>query len=100
METEDYLKVKEMYMSLSLEEVKEDLSTLIELIKKHHPNGAPIIEEILPDYSEKDNPRYYYKLSTAIIEFMKLLNIKYKDKKIQTAVFMKVISEIYDLKNI
>jgi len=95
MGAEDYAQIKKLCLTLTFEDIKEDLIKLVELIKKNHPNGVSFLEDVKTDYSDKDNPKFKYKFPEAISLFQEHLNGKYANKVMRSAVFVKVINEVF-----
>lgn len=90
----EILQIKKMVRCLTFDEIAEDFTIFTELIKNYHPNGMSLIEGFKKTNSDKDNLTYKVKLPTAIIEFHKILHMKYNDRKMITAVFMRIIEEL------
>jgi len=60
-----------------------DLSIFKELIKKHHPNGMLLLEDIKKINSDEDNPLYQFRFPFAIIEFKLMLKVKYNNNTME-----------------
>jgi len=94
-EAQDYDLVKKIVQSISTRDIEEEISTFKELIMKYHPDGMRVLEDIQKVKSSPENPTYQYRLPRAIIEFQVILGRKYLDKRVQSAVFMKVMDVLY-----
>ena len=90
----EIVQIKKMVRCLTLEEIADDFIIFSELVKKHHPNGMSLIEDFKKTNSDKDNPIYKVKLPIAVIEFHKILQTKYNDRKMCTAIFMRILGEL------
>lgn len=90
----EIVQIKKMVRCLTLEEIAEDFIIFGELVEKHHPKGMNLIEDFKKANSDKDNPIYKVKLPTAVVEFHKILHTKYSDRKMVTAIFMRVLEEL------
>lgn len=86
---EDFIQIKRMIGNLKSSDIASDLTALMELIHKHHPNGTPLLEDI----KKQSDGCFQYKLPDALAEFQQLLSKKYNDRKMESAIFMRVLME-------
>ena len=99
MGAEDYAQIKKLCLTLTIDDIKDDIIKLVELVKKNHPNGVSFLEDVKADFSDNDNPKFKYKFPEAISLFQEHLNSKYANKVMRSAVFVNVIHEVFIKKN-
>ena len=56
MGAEDYAQIKKLCLTLTIDDIKDDIIKLVELVKKNHPNGVSFLEDVKADFSDNDNP--------------------------------------------
>lgn len=90
----EILEIKKMVRCLTFDEIAQDFIVLTELIRMHHPKGMRLIEDFKKTNPGKDDTMYQVKFPSAIVAFHQLIEKKYKDPKMKTAVFMRVLEEV------
>lgn len=90
-------QIKELMEQLTFDDIAEELLVFIDLVLKHHPSGISIFEVINEVYGDKRDPIYRDRLPNAIDTFKNILNDKYKDNKMETAILIRTINEVLSL---